>query len=167
MFLRKAPQTHYCKKKPKEMTMKRTTIAKALIATAMTLALGIVPKVQAEDGCSNATLNGTYGFRAVGTLVPLPPPALIAIVGTQTFDGNGGFTGSQMVSINGNLPVPPLPSNIAGTYQVNPDCTGTFSFQPFPGVTDHFFFVIDDNRKEFQVIQTDTGTVVTATARKQ
>jgi len=146
--------------------MKSTTIAKTLIAIAMTLAVGIVPKVQAEDKvCSNRTLNGTYGFSATGTLVPPQPfPGLLAIVGTSTFDGNGVTSGSQMVSSNGNI----LPQEtLSGTYQVNPDCTGTFSLQLFPGVTINFFFVIDDHGKELQIIQTDPGTIVTATARKQ
>jgi len=147
------------------MTMKSTTIAKTLIAIATTLALGILPKVQADDKvCSNSTLNGIYAFRATGTLVsPQPFPGLIAIVGTQTYDGNGATSGRQTVSSNGNI----FSENLSGTYQVNPDCTGTFSFQLFPGVSINFFFVIDDNKKEIQVIQTDPGAIVTATARKQ
>ena len=141
--------------------MKSTTIAKTLIAIATTLAVAIAPKLRAEDGvCDETSLNGSYAFTATGTLVGLGP---IAIVGRQTFDGNGAFSASQMVSLNGST----FPLPVAGAYEVKPDCTGTFSFQAFPGVTDHFFFVIDDNRKELRVIQTDPGAVVTAIARKQ
>ena len=144
--------------------MKRTTIRKTLIAIAATLTVGIAPKVQAQDGCSNNTLNGSFGYKATGTLVaPQPIPGLLAIVGRETFDGNGGVSASQTVSSNGNI----FPLNLSGAYQVNPDCTGTMSLQLAPGVTLNFFFVIDDSRKEIQVIQTDQGAIVTAIARKQ
>ena len=144
--------------------MKRTTIAKTLIAIATLLAPGIALKARAQDGCSNSSLNGSFAFKATGTLTaPQPNQGQIAIVGRSTFDGNGGTGGSQMVSANGFI----FPESLSGTYQVNPDCTGTFSFQLAPGVTINFFFVIDDNRKELQIIQTDPGAIVTATARKQ
>jgi hypothetical protein len=144
--------------------MKSTTIAKTLIAIATTLAVGIAPKVQAQDGCSNNTLNGSFAYTATGTLTaPQPNPGPIAIVGRETFDGNGGVTASQVVSANGFV----FPVNLAGNYQVNPDCTGTLSLQLSPGVTLNFFFVIADNRKELQVIQTDPGAIVTSTSRKQ
>jgi hypothetical protein len=146
------------------MTMKRTTIAKTLIAIVTLLAPGIALKAQAQDGCSNSSLNGSFAYKATGTLTaPQPNPGQIAIVGRSTFDGNGATGGSQIVSSNGFI----FPVNLSGTYQVNPDCTGTFSFQLAPGVTINFFFVIDDNRKELQIIQTDPGAIVTGTARKQ
>ena len=144
--------------------MKSTTIAKTLIAIAATLAVGIAPKAQAEDRCSNSTLNGSYAFTTTGTLVaPHPNPAVVAIVGRETFDGNGNVSSSQIVSAGGSI----FPSNLAGTYQVNPDCTGTFSLQFAPGDTINFFFVIDDHGKELQGIQTDPGAIVTSIGRKQ
>ena len=57
---------------------------------------------------------------------------------------------------------------LAGTYTVNPDCTGTFTAQISPvRITTHVSFVIDDNGKEFQAIQTDPGVVVTGIGRRQ
>ena len=144
--------------------MKSTTIAKTLIAIATTLALGIAHKAQAQDGCSNSTLNGSYAFTATGTLVPPQPnPAVIAIVGRETFDGNGNVSSSQTVSAGGFI----FSSNLAGTYQVKPDCTGTLSLQFPPEGTLNFFFVIDDHGKEIQSIQTDPGAIVTSIGRKQ
>jgi hypothetical protein len=56
----------------------------------------------------------------------------------------------------------------AGTYTVHPDCTGTLTAQISPvDIPTHLFFVIDDNGKEFQAIQTDPGVVVTGIARRQ
>ena len=61
-----------------------------------------------------------------------------------------------------------MPVTLAGTYTVNPDCTGTLTAHISPvGITTNLFFVIDDNRKELQVIQTDSGVVVTGIARRQ
>ena len=144
--------------------MKSTTIPKTVFAITATLVLGFAPKVQGQDRCSNATLNGSYAYTATGTLVPPQPfPGLIAIVGRETFDGNGTITSTQIVSSNGNV----FPEPLSGTYLVNPDCTGTFSLQIAPGVTINFFFVTDDHGKELQVIQTDEGAIVTSISRKQ
>ncbi len=147
--------------------MKRTTIAKlfAVTATAV-LAVSLAPKAQANDKeCSNATLKGTFAFLSTGFITTPPPEAgPFAIVGTQTFDGNGTTTAVAIVSQNGNI----IPVTLTGTYSVNPDCTGTFTVQISPvGITTHLFFVIADNGREFQVIQTDPGVVVSGAGRKQ
>jgi len=148
------------------MIMKLTTIARVFVITAAALSLGMVPKAQANDkGCSNATLKGTYAFTSAGFITsPQSEAGPFAIVGTQTFDGNGAATVAAMVSQNGHI----IPVTMAVTYAVNADCTGTFTAQISPvGITTHLFFVIDDNGKEFQVIQTDLGVVVTGIARRQ
>ena len=110
--------------------MKRSTIAKTFTIAAVTaLALGIAPTAKADDkGCSNATLKGTFAYKATGFITA--PPALagpFAGVGTQTFDGNGATTATATSSQNGNI----LPVTVTGTYTVNPDCTGTYTLQ-FP-----------------------------------
>jgi len=111
--------------------MKPVTIAKAFAITVATaLALGMVSKALAADNvCSNATLKGTFAFTSTGFITA--PPALagpFAIVGAQTFDGNGTLTAAATVSQNGNI----IPVSIAGTYAVNPDCTGTLTAQISP-----------------------------------
>ncbi|HKW34008.1 MAG TPA: hypothetical protein VJN92_13445 [Candidatus Acidoferrum sp.] len=171
--------------------MKRATMAKIFSVTvAAALVLGIGPKAlskankisdfgrmaalgvrftptaQADDKvCSDATLRGGFAFTSTGFITT--PPALagpFAIVGRQTFDGNGSFTAAATVSQNGNI----IPVTVEGTYTVNPNCTGTFTAHISPvDITTHLFFVIDDEGKEFQVIQTDPGVVVTGIARRQ
>jgi len=111
--------------------MKRTTIAKAFaITVAAALALGIAPEARAGDKeCSNATLKGKFAFTSTGFITAPPPLAgPFAITGAQTFDGNGAFTAAATVSQNGNI----IPVSIAGTYTVNPDCTGTLTAQISP-----------------------------------
>lgn len=129
------------------------------------LALRVSPTAQADDVCSNATLRGAFAFTSTGFITA--PPALagpFAIVGRQTFDGNGSFTAAATVSQNGNI----IPVTLEGPYTANPNCTGTFAAHISPvDITTHLFFVIDDDGRELQVIQTDPGVVVTGIARKQ
>jgi len=149
------------------MTMKPAPIAKAFaITVAAALAMGIAPKAQANDKeCSDATLKGTFAFTSTGFITgPSAQAGPFAIVGAQTFDGNGAFTAAATVSQNGNI----IPVTLAGTYTVNPDCTGNFTVQISPvGITTHLFFVIDGNGTEFQAIQSDPGVVVTGIGRRQ
>jgi hypothetical protein len=151
----------------KGMITKRSTVAKAFTITAVTaLALGVAPTANAhEKGCSNATLKGTFAHNGTGFITaPADQAGPFAHVGTETFDGNGGFTGNGTVSVNGNI----VPVTETGTYTVNPDCTGTFTSEVSPvGVTGHVFFVIDDNGNELQLIETDPGIVVAGVLRKQ
>ena len=146
----------------KEMIMKNnSTTTKAFTIAAVTLlALAVAPMAKAADkGCSNATLRGTFVHTASG--FEIAPPAIagpIAGVGTDTFDGNGGITGSATLSINGNI----VPLTYTGTYKVNPDCTGTYKI---PGTT--LFLVIGDNGNEIHAICIDTGVVLSHTFRRQ
>ena len=150
----------------KETIMKGSTIAKTLtIAAVIALALGLAPTAKADDkGCSNATLNGTFAFTSTGFITA--PPAFagpFAETGAQTFDGRGGTTATATLSQNGNI----LQVSITGTYQVNPDCTGTLTLQVSPiGVTVHVYFVIDDGGDGFQAIETEPGLVITRIARR-
>ncbi len=147
--------------------MNRTTILKTFaIAVAGALVVGITTTAQAAaKGCSNATLKGTYAYTNTGFITAPPAEAgPFAGVGTQTFDGNGGTTATAWVSQNGNI----VQVAITGTYTVNPDCTGTLTLQISPvGITGHAFFVISDNGAELRAINTDPGSVITTTARRQ
>ena len=154
--------------------MKRSTITKIFtMAAVAAIALGMATTANAADkGCSNATLKGTFSH--VGTGVNTAPPAAagpFAIVGTQTFDGNGGFTGPAIASLNGNI----IPATGTGKYTVNPDCTGTYTAQITPlGITVNVYFVLvwttastGTSLSEFHTISTDTGFVVTGISRRQ
>ena len=53
--------------------MKRTIARMTLVIIfAIVFVLGIVPAAQAgeDKGCSNATLHGSFGYTATGTLLP-------------------------------------------------------------------------------------------------
>ncbi|HMD48234.1 MAG TPA: hypothetical protein VKG79_04010 [Bryobacteraceae bacterium] len=146
--------------------MKYSTVVKTFTITAVaTLALSFSPAAKADDkGCSNASLQGTYGYSSVGTITAPPDIAgPVAEVGTQFFDGRGNTTATATLSSNGTL----FPLTITGTYTVHPDCTGTFTLQVAPfGITVDVLFVIDDGWNEFRAIETDSGFVITRVGRK-
>src|SRR6516164_10228030 len=117
--------------------MKLRTNSMAVVALASGLLLSIshgggdwasiAPNVYADDlhaikTCSNATLNGSYGFYRTGT-IPLPDGSRgsLAAVGIQFFDGNGNMTATQSISRNG---VFTFDGVAFGSYEVAEDCTG-------------------------------------------
>jgi hypothetical protein len=104
----------------------------AAIAAGLALALATsgTPILSANDEgpppCSNRTLRGDYGFAIGGTILP-PSPAPALLLGglaMTRFDGRGNLRQVDFVTVNG------VPSGsdwrpATGTYEVNPDCTGT------------------------------------------
>jgi hypothetical protein len=72
-----------------------------------------------DGGCSNATLNGAYGFQRNGQS---SPGASLLALGTIVFDGEGNSVAEQTTDRSGTIG--PL-NTLVGTYAINPDCTGT------------------------------------------
>jgi hypothetical protein len=151
--------------------MKRTIVPTTLvIVSTIVFALGIAPRAQADEheGCSNATLRGSFGYTSTGTLLDsyVPPPLAgpFAEVGRQTFDGKGKTEAAATLSTNGN----PATVTVEGTYAVNPDCTGSMTLQVSPfDSTVHAYFVIDDDGAEFRAIVTDPNLIESRVYKKQ
>ncbi|KAA6465205.1 hypothetical protein DYQ86_04470 [Acidobacteria bacterium AB60] len=137
--------------------MKLSNMAKTLTLSAL-LGLAFTGAAHAAS-CSNATLKGTYSDQDTGTIVGVGP---FVGVNLDIFDGKGHLGISGISSLNGTV----SSGTETGTYQVNPDCTGTYSVSG-GGVTIDGFFVIDQNGNELQVVITDAGTVINCVARKQ
>jgi hypothetical protein len=130
--------------------------------------LGIPPMAQADEhrGCSNASLQGSFGFTNTGTNIALPPPLAgpIAQIGRQTFDGRGNTHGIGTLSANGNI----IRVTVQGTYAVNPDCTGSLTLDVSPfGSTVNVDFVIDDDGTELRALVTDPGAIESLVFKKQ
>ena len=126
--------------------MKQTGISLFIFAS---LIVGATPHAQAKQ-CSNASLKGAYGFHGFATIVPAGTHR--AIIGVFTLDGKGGW--STTLTINDNGVIRRLAGS--GTYNVNPDCTGTLS--PAEGGTVEI--VIVDKGKEFYQMRTDPASIV-------
>jgi hypothetical protein len=150
--------------------MKRATASIALAtAFATVFVLGIPPRAQAgeQKECSSASLQGSFGFTATGTLFALPAPFAgpFAEIGRQTFDGNGNTSATATLSANGNIV---KGVTVEGTYVVNPDCTGSMTLYILPfGSTAELDFVLDNDGKELRAIVTGAGTVETRVYTKQ
>lgn len=69
--------------------------------------------------CSNATLNGSYGYFRTGTNLSDGGP--LVAVGIITYDGNGNTFLTDSVNRNGELD---LDQEISGRYQVDANCSG-------------------------------------------
>jgi hypothetical protein len=85
--------------------------------------------------CTLATLSGQYLFAGPDTLL-FPPafgvttPSVSASAGYHIFNGDG--TGTDFVTFTVNGINQNVPSPVATTYTLNPDCTGTFSVHNGP-----------------------------------
>lgn len=117
--------------------------------------------------CSNASLNGRYGYLITGTVVagsdgtPLPNPAPAAISGVYTADGAGNSTEVETDSVGGGGTISLAAT---GTYSVSPDCTisGTENYPT--GKATHWSGAIVDGGSEMRFTGTDPGFVYTGEA---
>jgi hypothetical protein len=150
----------------------RRTIAPTILVfvLATVLVVGIRPTAQADEhkDCSAASLQGSFGFTSIGTLLALPAPfaGAFAEIGRQTFDGHGNTEGTATATPNGNL----NHLTFQGTYVVNPDCTGSMTLHVSPiNATVPLDFVIDDDGAELRAITTGNvpGNTETRDYRKQ
>lgn len=116
------------------------------------------PNEATRGVCSDASLQGSYGFRVEGTNVSNSalPPGPFAALGRNTYDGQGGMQGEIVVSANGAI----FSVLYTGTYTLNTDCTGQKSVNlmgALKGLTVTFDFLVDDNLHEIRMIMTQAG----------
>jgi opacity protein-like surface antigen len=96
--------------------------------------------------CSTATLAGSYGYYANGSVIPNSvgvPPGPFVSIGFARFDGGGAFvwTSNMMPGVE-----------MQGSYTVNPDCTATAVYHfPDPMPSAVADIVIVDEGREFFV----------------
>jgi hypothetical protein len=136
-----------------------------VILVAALALVSVRASVSEASGCTNASITGAYGLTATGTLFgPNGTRSGIALVGRTVYDGQGGLTGTQTDSIDGTMERVAL----AGTYAVQPDCTGseTFTFRP-SGEVVHADFVVVAQSHAILFIDTDSGVMLTVTATRQ
>ena len=87
------------------------------LGVTIALAFAIRSNAQVKQHCTDATLHGSYAFRATGEL--------FAAVARFVFDGNGHLTATFFGRSPGN---PFGPVEFDGTYSVSPECIVTDTF---------------------------------------
>lgn len=117
------------------MANTRTMLAAVIVGGAcLALMMGIGAKAaaQGQASCSNQWLRGAYAFTIDGSILSGPAPVLVRGVAMTHFDGTGHLTQMDFVAANGT----PLAADwrpATGSYQVNPDCTGSAEIFPVDG----------------------------------
>jgi len=140
--------------------MKRKIISTILVVLliSLTIILGSVrkvpAKVPAKVGCSDSSLQGSYGLHATGT-TPTGQP--FAAVGVFSFDGAGNLTATLFVRVPGST----SEVHPSGTYTVSPDCTVSDAW----GGSQHESVIVDHGRG--YVILNTTDGVISGEAHKQ
>jgi hypothetical protein len=105
--------------------------------------------------CSQATLSGTYVNSGTGTM----GGASVVMVGKVTYDGHGNGQSTFTRSVGGVIT---RPVAVPGVYTVNPDCTGSKTFN---GTTDYDFVVTPDGREiTWIVTNSSAGSLFTGRA---
>ena len=125
--------------------------------------LGLASGIQAQDktNCTNATLHGSYGLHAKGTIIGVGD---FHAVGRFTFDGRGNLTGKLFVRVAGINMTPPA---FTGTYSVAPDCTVTDSWGP-PINSTHVSVIVDEGKGYFILNNTSgSGDTISGEAKRQ
>lgn len=149
--------------------MKRCDLTKSLgvfLAIMITLFCGLIPNLWASDDaaecycCTNQSLKGCYGFSESGTMLINSVSVTMTSVGFLHSDGNGNLTGHETVNLGGDS----FTGEIEGTYEVNPDCTGTMTVcsytkdSDFPSLEIEISFVITGyGQEEVRTLTTDMG----------
>lgn len=99
-----------------------------------------------SNGCSKATLQGSFGFYQTG----FTPDGPLAAIGIVSYDGKGNNHGRQTISRNGVFKF----LEFDGTYAVNPDCT-----------IDGGAIIVDDGNELYNLSRT-SGNAVYVVSRK-
>ena len=111
--------------------MPRSSVALAmagLLVAGGTMIVGPRAAAQSPEsqhaGCSNRTLRGSYAFAIDGTIIAGPNRLLLRGVAMTEFDGRGNLTQVDFTTVNGAAAGADWRPG-TGSYEVNPDCTGT------------------------------------------
>jgi hypothetical protein len=161
-------------------------LGKILAVPALMLSLSVMPAAAEDNGCSNATLKGDYGFTING-FSPNPDGTQSPIKGVAItrFDGAGKLTQRDFVETAG-VPNPGNGDSMSGfvfstgetgKYSLSPDCAGTMEIDlnvPVPvgstGVIKLMLVVTHGGRAIHTVVAEDTSpgatmpTLVTTTS---
>jgi hypothetical protein len=125
---------------------------------------------QGSPTCTNAGMEGSFGFQATGVLVAGAPfTGPVILIGelslTVNSSGDGVISGHMSGSENGTI-LTFANETVTGSYSVSSGCTGTGTITPKGESALNFAFVVVDGGNELMAIDTDADTIVTATFQR-
>jgi hypothetical protein len=121
---------------------------------------------QGSPTCTNAGVEGSFGFETTGLLLAGTSAPALAVIGelrlTVNSSGEGVISGHLAASEDGAF-LTFADEPVMGHYRVGPDCKGGATLTPRGLPEMHFSLVIVDGGKEMLAIETDADTVVSGT----
>jgi hypothetical protein len=126
-----------------------------------------------SPACKNALIAGNYGFTVQGTKLGGAGPTgpMVGVAMTQ-FDGKGGLSQIDTVTIDGEVVADWTHTRATGTYSVNSDCTGTFTINftdNRPTVVTNFVVAVNGDEIDTVVISAggEQGILATGSVGKR
>jgi hypothetical protein len=102
-------------------------------------------------------LNGGYVYRIGGSAVDFYGNVTpIREIGHLTADGAGNIAGTSTVSINGSV----VRRTLTGTYDINPDGSGSATLYPSWGPPIHMDLFVSANGLKAEFVVTDSGSTL-------
>ena len=121
----------------------------------------------AQTACGPSVFTGSYGYTQSGYAYDAQGNIyIIASTGRMVADGNGGLTGSETVSFDGNI----LRRTYTGTYTMTEDCVGavTLTFATTSaGAALHGDIVAVNNARQINFVQTDPNFIYSGVLTRQ
>jgi hypothetical protein len=119
---------------------------------------------QGSPTCTNAGVEGSYGFETTGVfLAAAPDTRAVAIIGelklTVDPSGEGVISGRVASSEDGTFAEQP----VTGSYRVGRNCRGIATITPKGRSEMHFSLVVVDGGNKMLAVETDANTVVSGT----
>jgi hypothetical protein len=123
------------------------------------LTFGALASAYGQPTCSNRLIAGVYGFTVQGNkLAGMGPVGPMVGVALTQFDGMGGLTQIDTVTVAGEVVADFTHTPATGTYTVNPDCTGTFTLNFTDGRPPVVVnFVVVENGAEIDTVVISAG----------
>ena len=140
------------------MRTKLVTNAAALLLLTL-MAVGSGYAQSDSPACTDKLIKGNYGFTIEGAKLGGPGPIgpQVGVAMTQ-YDGEGGFTQIDSVTINGVEVSDFTHTPATGTYTVNANCTGTFTINFTDGrPTVIANFVVVESGSEIDAVVVSAG----------
>jgi len=119
---------------------------------------------QGSPTCTNAGVEGRFGFETTGVFLATGAVAFIGELKLTVNPSGGGVISGHVASSEGGTFLTFEP--VTGSYRVGTDCRGRATITPKGGSEMHFSLVVVDGGNEMLGVETDAETVVSGTLQR-